>query len=226
MKYEDYNENENPEVESSGVENVEEPNTSPERIINPETATDVAKNTGVDTKTTVDDLEKIDKADEKKKKKLKRKVLIRNIIIGFLLVVIIILLLRSCGKDNDLLINRVFNTETNEFVEPEVKKSERIDIPVVIDALLTADAPYMSFYNPDTNADKFYLKYELHSRNDDSLLWESEMVEPGQKFSADIYNALGGVEGTYYAYVKVRTFEFNTLTERNGTSNNVIITIQ
>ena len=52
------------------------------------------------------------------------------------------------------------------------------------------------------------------------------MVEPGQKFSADIYNALGGVAGTYYGYVKVRTFEFNTLTERNGTSNSVIITIK
>ena len=178
---------------------------------------------------TVEDIQQMDKNDDKNRKYLKRKVLIRNVIIGVLIVIIVLLFLRIYNsKDRDYLINRVFNQETNDYIENKGNDKEqeigRIDIPVLIDTTISEDQPYMTLYNPETNADKFYLKYELYNKADDKLLYSSEMVEPGQKFSANLFDVFQK-EGTYNCYMKVRTFEFGSMDERNGITNNITITV-
>lgn len=172
----------------------------------------------------VNDVISDNQESEKKKRQLKRKVVTRNIIIGILLVIIVLLFLKVFN-DNDFLINRVINQEESEYVNAN-KDSKHIDIPVIIDTTVTKEQPYMNFCNPDTNADKFYLKYELHSRDDDSIIWESDMVEPGKKFSVDLYTLLSYESGNHYCYVKVRAFDMNTMDEKNGITNNVIITVR
>lgn len=174
----------------------------------------------------LNNLEKQDKQSEEQKKRLKRKVRIRNCTIVALIVIIIILLLRSCGSDNPI-INRIPILEDSDLVKQTTEPTEipRIDIPVVTDCTVSADQPYINFYNPDTNADKYYLQYEVYDENN-QIVYQSKMVEAGKKFSADIYSAFSGVAGSYYVNVKVRTFKVGSLTEVNGINNDVVITVK
>ena len=154
----------------------------------------IVKATEEDTKKVVNDLKKLDEKSEKQKKRLKRKVRVRNITIIALIVIIIILLLRSCssGVDN-ALINRIPIFEDSNLVEQTTKSREipRIDIPVVTDASVSADQPYVNFYNPESNVDKYYLQYEVYDENA-QLVYQSKIVEAGKKFSANLYEVFQG----------------------------------
>lgn len=75
---------------------------------------------------------------------------------------------------------RLLDDSHKSTIAYNVQEISRIDIPVLIDTTISEDQPYMTLYNPETNADKFYLKYELYNKADDKLLYSSEMVEPGQ----------------------------------------------
>lgn len=179
-----------------------------------------------DTEKRLNNLEKQDKQSEEQRKKLKRKVRIRNCTIVALIVIIIILLLKSCGADNPI-INRIPILEDSDLVKQTTESTEtpRIDIPVVTDCTVSADQPYINFYNPDTNADKYYLQYEVYDEHN-QIVYQSKMVEAGKKFSADIYSAFSGVAGSYNVNVKVRTFKVGSLTEVNGINNDVVITVK
>lgn len=179
-----------------------------------------------DTEKRLNNLEKQDKQSEEQRKKLKRKVRIRNCTIVALIVIIIILLLKSCGANNPI-INRIPILEDSDLVKQTTESTEtpRIDIPVVTDCTVSADQPYINFYNPDTNADKYYLQYEVYDENN-QIVYQSKMVEAGKKFSADIYSAFSGVAGQHSCNVRVRTFKIGTLAEVNGINNSITITIQ
>lgn len=179
-----------------------------------------------DTEKRLNNLEKQDKQSEEQRKKLKRKVRIRNCTIVALIVIIIILLLKSCGANNPI-INRIPILEDSDLVKQTTESTEipRIDIPVVTDCIVSADQPYINFYNPDTNADKYYLQYEVYDENN-QIVYQSKMVEAGKKFSADIYSAFSGVAGQHSCNVRVRTFKIGTLAEVNGINNSITITIQ
>lgn len=179
-----------------------------------------------DTEKRLNNLEKQDKQSEEQRKKLKRKVRIRNCTIVALIVIIIILLLKSCGANNPI-INRIPILEDSDLVKQTTESTEipRIDIPVVTDCIVSADQPYINFYNPDTNADKYYLQYEVYGENN-QIVYQSKMVEAGKKFSADIYSAFSGVAGQHSCNVRVRTFKIGTLAEVNGINNSITITIQ
>lgn len=179
-----------------------------------------------DTEKRLNNLKKQDKQSEEQRKKLKRKVRIRNCTIVALIVIIIILLLKSCGANNPI-INRIPILEDSDLVKQTTESTEipRIDIPVVTDCIVSADQPYINFYNPDTNADKYYLQYEVYDENN-QIVYQSKMVEAGKKFSADIYSAFSGVAGQHSCNVRVRTFKIGTLAEVNGINNSITITIQ
>lgn len=179
-----------------------------------------------DTEKRLNNLKKQDKQSEEQRKKLKRKVRIRNCTIVALIVIIIILLLKSCGANNPI-INRIPILEDSDLVKQTTESTEipRIDIPVVTDCIVSADQPYINFYNPDTNADKYYLQYEVYDENN-QIVYQSKLVEAGKKFSADIYSAFSGVAGQHSCNVRVRTFKIGTLAEVNGINNSITITIQ
>lgn len=175
-----------------------------------------------DTEKRLDNLEKQDV----QRKKLKRKVRIRNCTIVALIIIIIILLLKSCGTDNPN-VNRIPILEDSDLIQQTTESAEtpRIDIPILADCTLSAENPYINFFNPETNADKYYLQYEVYDENG-QLIYQSKMVEAGKKFSANLYEAFSGVVGQHSCNVKVRTFKVGTLAEVNGINNDVIFNVQ
>lgn len=178
----------------------------------------------------VDQLIKDNEADAKKNKKLKRKVAGKNITILALIVVIIILLLRSCsgqGVSNPLVPEtKTPVLERSEYIknETEAVVVPRIDIPLVYDIVVSEKAPYVTLYNPKTNADKYYLQYAFYLVEGDELIYESNLVEPEYKFSVDFASLLQ--EGEHEAYVKIKTYKISDLSECNGVTNNLTITVE
>ena len=175
----------------------------------------------------VDNLVEQNEKVEKKNRKLKTKVGIKNIMILGLIVVIILLLLKGCGSNHDYspVTKPAVDLETSDYVEPVKAQSPHIDIPILADFEVDKTNPYCTLSNPETNADKFYLQYEFYIEGSEEPIYTSKMVEAGKKFSADIYNALDGKAGTYEAAVKVKTYSVDDLTEKNGVTNKVTITV-
>lgn len=178
----------------------------------------------------VDQLIADNEVDVKKNKKLKRKVVMRNITIVALIIVIILLLLKSFGdkgvstplvsekKTPVLETSGYFKNETEDVVVP------RIDVPLVYDIKVSEKAPYVTLYNPKTNADKYYLQYAFYLKEGGELIYESNFVEPEYKFSVDFASLLH--EGEYEAYVKVRAYRISDLVECNSVTNNLTITVE
>ena len=166
-------------------------------------------------------------AGTKKNKALKRKIFGKNITIFILLVIIIILLLRGCSpQEGTFDNNKIPVLERSEYIENEVEdtKTPHIDIPLVHDIAVTKKAPYVKLYNPKTNTGKYYLQYAFYLVEGDELIYESNLVEPDYKFSVDFARLLK--KGEYDAYVKIRTFRISDLSECNGVTNNLTITVE
>lgn len=173
-------------------------------------------------------IEKDDKKRTKKTNKMKRKLMVRNILIGVLIVIIILLLLKTfLPKKEDPKPNNEtkLELEDGDYVEkttPEVDV-QNIDLPVISDFTVTEDYPYVNFCNPETNKD-FYLQYEIYLNSNEELIYQSKFVDTGKKFSVNLRKELG--VGIYDAYIKVRTFEKESLNECNGIKTNVVITVE
>lgn len=163
---------------------------------------------------------------EKKKKKLKRKVKARNIVIVILTVIIILLLFRSCAtKDNpNPFINRIMQFETNQEEEynTEQTTAPHIDIPVIGTINVSKDKKQITLYNPDTNADKYYLQYELTVGN--NTIYQSNLVKAGDKFKVNVYKLLD--KGNYEGVFKVHAFKVDTMEEVNGLNNKLVINVE
>ena len=174
----------------------------------------------------IDELERDDVQSEKKKKQLKRKVIKRNIVILILLIIIILLLLKSCGAD-EYLVNLIPNFETSEYIDQTqpTGKIPHIDIPVVVDTIVSAQQPYIHFSNPESNKDRYYLQYEIYRQKLQNI-YQSELVQAGTKFSVNLYELFDGVPGDYSCNVKVRTFKVGTLIEVNGINNDIKVTVR
>lgn len=171
----------------------------------------------------------------KDENKLKKKNRIKNVIIIILMIVILILLLRSCIKHDNPLINLVSQQLENSDYKTNANDVEtgRIDVPIIEDVTVSEDFPYITLYNPSTNADKYYLQYELYLTEGGELLYQSNMVEPDKKFSADIIAPLKTVLGDSYKSgvvyditVKVRVYRVNDLVEVNGITNDIKINVK
>lgn len=162
---------------------------------------------------------------EKKKKKLKRKVKARNIVIVILTVIIILLLFRSCAaKDNNPFINRIMQFETNQEEEynTEQTTAPHIDIPVIGTINVSKDKKQITLYNPDTNADKYYLQYELTVGN--NTIYQSNLVKAGDKFKVNVYKLLD--KGNYEGVFRVHAFKVDTMEEVNGLNNKLVINVE
>ena len=161
---------------------------------------------------------------EKKKKKLKRKVKARNIVIVILTVIIILLLFRSCAAKDNPFINRIMQFETNQEEEynTEQTTAPHIDIPVIGTINVSKDKKQITLYNPDTNADKYYLQYELTVGN--NTIYQSNLVKAGDKFKVNVYKLLD--KGNYEGVFKVHAFKVDTMEEVNGLNNKLVINVE
>lgn len=161
----------------------------------------------------------IEDSNEKLNKKVKKK----KVTILVLLIIIIILLLKSCGN-GDIELPRF---ETSEYVEQE-DYPEHVDgytaIPVVDDFTVSKSRPYIALYNPETNKGYSYLQYRFTDIHTGEVIFESGLVEAGQKFSVAFGELLG--VGEYEVFVEILNFDYNDYTQRkNGGQSQIIITV-
>ena len=161
----------------------------------------------------------IEDSNEKLNKKVKKK----KTIILVLLIIIIILLLKSCGNDKIELPR----FETSDYVEQD-DYPKHVDgytaIPVVDDFTVSKSRPYIALYNPETNKGYSYLQYKFTNIHTGEVIFESGLVEAGQKFSVAFGEMLG--VGEYDVFVEILNFDYNDYTKRkNGGQSQITIKV-
>lgn len=171
--------------------------------------------------------------NEQNKKILKR----RNVVI-----VIVIILLLSCGIAAGLIYNSWFIKAVNNFhqtketvtdssslpidpnggdyTEPSTSQSPGSGIAIPGWGSITipsekADVT-VNFTNPDANAGKYYLTFQLVLENSGEVLYTSGLVPPG-KVIQKITLSRALEAGTYDAIVKVQPYKMNN--EKTPTNN-------
>lgn len=162
---------------------------------------------------------------QKKNKKLKRKLGDKRTTIVVLLIVILILLLRSCGLGDE---GKKPFIEQAGLVEQEQTHPEHVDgytaIPVVDDFSVSKSKPYITLYNPETNAGYSYLQYRFTDIDTGEVIYESGYVEPGQKFSVAFGELLKA--GEYNVLVEILNYDYDDYTVRkNGGQSEIIVTV-
>lgn len=181
----------------------------------------------------LDVLENQTEEDKKTKKKLKRKVVIRNICIFTLILIIILLLFKSCSINDGINFNFLGDpdTEDADYV-PKNDSSDRehIDVYTLMDATVNADYPYVTIRASKTNYHKFYLLYEFYINNETSPIYTTKYIDVSEdedyKFSVDLYNLLNKKKGTYSMKVRVRAYDYDSLEEKNGASQEINVTVE
>lgn len=161
----------------------------------------------------------------KKNKKLKDKLGNKKIAIVVLVIVLLILLLRSCGIGDK---NIGPNIEQSGFVEQEDTHPDHVDgytaIPVVDDFSVSKSKPYVTLYNPESNAGYSYLQYRFTNLETGEVIYESNLVEPGYKFSVPFGEMLEA--GEYNVLVEILNFDYDDYTTRkNGGQSEIIVTV-
>lgn len=165
-----------------------------------------------------------DKADKKKDRQLTKEK-IKNIFktaLILVLIAIIILLLRFKGCGNNISPNNPVEIENGQYHEQTnttgVNK-ENSDIPVMSSVVtISTDKPYVNLYNPESNTK--YLKYEIIEN--DNVVYESKMVQPGYKYSVDLGHMLE--VGTHKVNVKITVYDTDG-SSMNSTTQSMIINV-
>ena len=161
---------------------------------------------------------------EKENKKLNRKTKAKKVAILVLVAIIIILLLKSCS--GGIPDAPVF--EDSDYVE-QVNEPEHVDgytaIPVVDDFTVTKSKPYIALYNPETNEGYSYLQYRFTDISTGEVIYESNLVKAGQKFSVAFGEMLE--IGEHEVLVEILNFDYNDYTQRkNGAESQITITVK
>lgn len=143
------------------------------------------------------------------------------------LLILLIILLYSCSVKAPKPVVEPPEIETAELVDHEVEREKietpHIDIPVIQSFTVSKSQPYIDLYNPETNADKYYLQYTFTLVDEEEPFYQSKLVEGGYKFSVDIGNLLD--VGEYRAYIATSTYEYNTYEPKSGDVHEISITI-
>ncbi len=180
----------------------------------------------------VANMEALDEQAEKDKKKLRRKVVLRNGVIVGLVLVIIVLLLRSCGggnssDDGEGGFKPIFQTGELVFHESveknEEKDDSRVILPVITNFSVSSEQPTVVLYNPDDNAEKFYIYYSFIDKETEEVIFESNAVEAGFYWSVNFKELLD--VGTHDVKVKIRSQRADTGAFANGSVSNIKLTV-
>lgn len=171
------------------------------------------------------------------KKKYQRKSIssmFKSILIVILIIIIILLLLRSCGNDNTPTPS---TTEQGYITEEDIKyqdglvkknppattPDDNIAIPVIADFKVSKQQPYANLFSPEDNIDKFIIQYTFVDRATGDILYKSDWLKGGFKYSVDFGNFLN--VGTYDVTVKVRTKDASSFEDKNSVDTNLKITV-
>ena len=118
--------------------------------------------------------------------------------------------------------------QTGEYIE-EVKKEEpvaeeaQIFCPVITDIEVSKEDPYVTLFSPEQNKDNYLLKYEFIDKATGNVLYASDYLEGGFKYSVDLGNSID--VGVYDVTVVLSTKTVDTYEDKNGTVVNIKITV-
>lgn len=156
-------------------------------------------------------------------------------VIGILLLVILFLLLRSCNSEpptqnnapteQDVEDGKAIKLQTGEYVY-RIKESApskgNIDLPLITNTTVTKDYPYLTLESPDSNKDRFLIKYIFTDVATDEVIYESDWLEGDFKYSVNFYELLG--EGDFDLQYVVKTKDAETLADQNGITMQFVLT--
>lgn len=177
-------------------------------------------------------MEALDEQTEKERKRLKRKVVLRNVVIAGLVIVIIILLLRGCGggtsPDGEKSVFKpVLQNGELVFYEPveenKERDSSRVLLPVITNFSVSSTQPAVVLYNPEDNAEKFYIYYIFTDTETGEVIFQSNAVEAGFYWSVNFKELLD--VGTHDVKVTIRSQYADTGAFANGSVSNIKITV-
>lgn len=176
----------------------------------------------------VEEIEHLDKKDDKEQKRLKWKIRIRNGVIVGLIIIIIILLLKACSSEEEWNIIRRPDLEDSDYIEQvdedEVSDNGSVDFFVCFDAELTKKNPNYKLGVPMTNYGKYYVQFTF--LEDGKQVYQTKMCEAKSSeedyiFSVDLYSVLG--KGEHNVVIESKGFRYEDLSETNGTTQEVVI---
>lgn len=109
------------------------------------------------------------------------------------------------------------NAGTNRGSKTSTNTSGNIDIPGYGSITVPANQAEVEiiFENPISNAEKYYLTFELVLKNTNETLYKSKMVPPGQAISNETLSRPLS-SGTYDAIVKVQPYYMDSLQPTNN----------
>ncbi len=179
----------------------------------------------------------VEEKDRYKKKYQRKSIssMFKSILIVILIIIIILLLLRSCGNDNattpPTTDPKGYITEEDiKYQEGLVKRNppattpeDNIAVPVIADFKVSKQQPYANLFSPEENIDKFIIQYTFVDRATGDVLYKSDWLKGGFKYSVDFGNFLN--VGTYDVTVKVRTKDASSLEDKNSVDTNLKITV-
>lgn len=128
----------------------------------------------------------------------------------------------SLDKEEELKV------QTGEYVEKEYKPQEvsrgRVYIPAITDFTITKDYPYLTLFSPEDNAGNYYLKYEFIDNASGKMIYESDYLEGGFKYSVDFGALLES--GEYDVTVNVSSKDVITLEDKNGATSQIHVVVE
>ncbi len=158
-----------------------------------------------------------------------------NWVLIAIIIILILLLLRCCGKcpfqqetpdpGNSIVTPSAPDIDPNagDYVKPETSEIGGVSIPgwgKLTIPVNTSDDIEVDFYNPEANADKYYLTYELRipANNEQGYetLYQSGLIEPG-KHIQKIDLSRGLPAGTYNATLHVQPYRMEDKSLTNNT---------
>lgn len=167
-------------------------------------------------------------ASEKQQKKLKRKLRAKDLIIVILIVIILVLLfLRACTPQPQTTteapkIQQGTVIEKEVTPEQEVNKG-RIFAPAIPDFSVSKVDPYVNLFSPEENAGNYLLKYQFVETATGKVIYESDYLEGGFKYSVDFGSLLD--VGEYDVTVNLTTKDAVTYEDKNGTVTQIKVTV-
>lgn len=175
--------------------------------------------------------------DEKREKKKSRvKWLVLLLLLLLLLVgiaIIIILLQRKCNGNTTVPtenpedgVGLIIDPDAENSQSPENSDNEKYDVAISGWGSMTIPANQkeiaVDFYNPEENAELFYLTFELRLYNDSEkdyeILYTSGLVEPGKHINR-ITLSRGLEKGIYEAVVHVQPYRMNETKTRTNNAD-------
>lgn len=174
---------------------------------------------------------------EKEKSRVKWLVLLLFLLLLLLgLAIMIILLQRKCNRNitepavstEDLEdgVGLIIDSDAENSRSPENLNNEKQDVAISgwgsISIPVNQKEIAVNFYNPEENADLFYLTFELRLFNENEknyeVLYTSGLVEPG-KYINQITLSHGLEKGVYDAVVHVQPYRMNETKTRTNNAD-------